>query len=123
MRCRAAARCHRARRQRHTAGRSATGPQQLTQALSLARGKRSLSEHLRRHVGLEGVKASLLYEGVDRAVFADPTLLAATIKALPIKLMRPRPIAEAISSSGGVRFAELTADLALHRRPFAPWCG
>lgn len=94
---------------------------QLTDALSAARGKRSLSEHLRRHAGLEGVKASLLYECVDRAELADASRLAAAIKTLPIKLLRPRPIAEAISSAGGVRFSALSSDLELQQRSRV-WC-
>ena len=48
---------------------------------------------------------------------ADPVRLAALIKALPIRLLAPRPIDEAISSAGGVRFAALDARLMLRALP------
>jgi len=43
--------------------------------------------------------------------FADAAALAAAIKALPVRLARPRPLDEAISSAGGVDFAALDAGL------------
>ena len=94
---------------------------QLGQALSAARGKRTRSEHLRRTTGLDGARAALLHERVERSTFDDPPRLARAIKALPLRLLRPRPIDEAISSAGGVRFEELTDDLMLRRLP-GVWC-
>jgi uncharacterized flavoprotein (TIGR03862 family) len=47
----------------------------------------------------------------------DPEALAAGVKALPVELLRPRPLAEAISSAGGVRFQELDEGWMLARRP------
>lgn len=73
------------------------------------RGARSLSTHLKARLGLEGVKAALLYELLPRAAIADPQQLAAAIKALPLTLQAPRPIDEAISSAGGVRFEAMDA--------------
>lgn len=43
--------------------------------------------------------------------------LAQTVKALSIPLLRPRPLAEAISSAGGVAWRELDENLMLHRHP------
>jgi uncharacterized flavoprotein (TIGR03862 family) len=43
--------------------------------------------------------------------------LAAIVKACPIRLRRPRPIAEAISSAGGIRWSELDDRLMLRRVP------
>lgn len=43
--------------------------------------------------------------------------LAALAKACPIRLTRPRPLAEAISSAGGVRWEELDAGLMLRQLP------
>lgn len=94
---------------------------QLQQALGAARGKRTRSEHLRRATGIEGVKAALVHECVESADLDDPARLARSIKALPVRLLRTRPIDEAISSAGGVRFAELTPDLMLRRQP-GVWC-
>ncbi len=70
--------------------------------LARPQGKKSMATHLRRTLGLEGVKASLLREGAAPEDFTDPARLAARIKAVPVTLLRPRPIDEAISSAGGV---------------------
>ena len=75
--------------------------------LSKPRAGRSLSEHLRRQAGITGVKAALLYETLDKAQLADPATLAQAIKRLPLELKRARPLAEAISSAGGVRLEAL----------------
>jgi predicted flavoprotein YhiN len=48
---------------------------------------------------------------------ADPIRLAAAIKALPLTLIAPRPLAEAISSAGGVSFTALNDKLMLHAMP------
>ena len=71
------------------------------------RGSRSMSSHLQSRLGIKGVKAGLLHECLSREDYADPARLAAGIKRLPITLVRPRPIDEAISSAGGVRFDAL----------------
>ncbi|MCS0807717.1 TIGR03862 family flavoprotein [Massilia agilis] len=68
------------------------------------RGSRSMSSHLQSRLGIKGVKAGLLRECLDAAGYADPVRLAGAIKALPLVLKRTRPVAEAISSAGGVRF-------------------
>ncbi|APG87258.1 dehydrogenase (plasmid) [Sinorhizobium americanum CCGM7] len=74
----------------------------LTRDLARQDGKASFSNRLRKAAGLEGVKAALLRELMPEAPKADPARLAAAIKALPIPLLRPRPIAEAISAAGGI---------------------
>lgn len=71
------------------------------------RGSRSTSSHLQSRLGIKGVKAGLLHECLSRDDYADPARLAAAIKRLPVRLLRPRPIDEAISSAGGVRFEAL----------------
>ena len=81
------------------------------------RGARSLSSHLQSRVGLTGVKTGLLNEILSRDAMRDPHQLAAMIKALPITLLATRPIDEAISSAGGVRFAALDADLMSTAKP------
>jgi predicted flavoprotein YhiN len=43
--------------------------------------------------------------------------VAAAIKALAVALTRPRPIAEAISSAGGIRFQALDDNLMLRSLP------
>ena len=92
-------------------------PDRLLSDLSRPRNGRSLGEHLRRSAGIEGVKAGLLREVLDKPTMEDPVRLAAAIKSLPVRLRRPRPIAEAISSAGGVRLEALDEQLMLRDRP------
>jgi uncharacterized flavoprotein (TIGR03862 family) len=89
----------------------------IAQALAKPRGSRSMAKHLQGQLGIDGVKAALLRELTDQASFADPLRLAAAIKALPIVLVRPRPLDEAISSAGGVRFEGLDEGLMLPGLP------
>jgi uncharacterized flavoprotein (TIGR03862 family) len=86
-------------------------------ALTRPRGGRSLTEHLRRTLGITGVKAGLLHEVLLRDELRDLPTLAATIKSLPLSLLRPRPLAEAISTTGGVRCSELDESLMLRSLP------
>lgn len=90
---------------------------QIAVALAKPRGSHSMAKHLHRRLKLDGVKAALLRELTDAAAFPSPERLAQRIKALPIRLLRTRPLDEAISSAGGVPFAELDERLMLHRLP------
>ena len=89
----------------------------LSRRLAKPRGSRSLSEHLRREAGVSGVRAALLYEVLDKAALADPARIARTLKRFPFQLQRPRPIAEAISSAGGIRLEALDTHLMLREVP------
>jgi predicted flavoprotein YhiN len=80
------------------------------------RGGRSLSEHLRRSAGLAGVQAGLLREVLGAAALEDAEALAAAAKCLPLRLLRPRPVAEAISTAGGVRLEALDEQLMVRSR-------
>ena len=86
-------------------------------ALNKPRGSRSMAKHLHSQLGLEGVKAALLRELTPAASFAEPALLAKAIKALPLTLVKARPLDEAISSAGGVRFEALDEHLMLKPLP------
>ncbi len=90
---------------------------QVASALAKPRGSQSMAKHLHRQLKLDGVKAALLRELTDTATFQDTAALAAAIKALPLRLIRARPLDEAISSAGGVPFEELDAQLMLKRLP------
>ncbi len=90
---------------------------QVQALLSQARGSRSLSTHLKSRLKLSGVKAGLLYENLPREALSDSAQLAAHIKNLRITLKAPRPIDEAISSAGGVRFEAMDANLMLRDVP------
>ena len=89
----------------------------LVSRLERPRGSRSTASYLARTVGLKGVTAGLLYEYVPRADFANPGKLAAWIKDLPIAVVAPRPLAEAISSAGGLCFSELDDALMVQALP------
>jgi uncharacterized flavoprotein (TIGR03862 family) len=82
-------------------------PGRVRDEVAHPRGARSLSSHLAGRLGIRGVKAGLLRECLPKEAYADPARLAAALKALPLVLLRPRPIDEAISSAGGVRFGAL----------------
>jgi len=77
------------------------------------RGSRSVASHLEKTLGIKGVKAGLLYEFVSKGDFANAERLAGFIKALPVPLIAPRPLDEAISTAGGVRFEALDQHLML----------
>ena len=89
----------------------------LTHDLSRPRGKRTMATHLQRQAHIEGVKAGLLREVVSKEDFADPARLAAAIKALPLRLVAPRPLEEAISTAGGVAFEALDEHLMVRALP------
>jgi len=89
----------------------------IAQALARPRGSRSMAKHLHSQLGIDGVKAALLRELTDQATFADMAALARAIKALPITLVRTRPLDEAISSAGGVRFEGLDERLMVKGMP------
>ena len=74
----------------------------LTRDLTRQSAKASLSNRLRKGAGLEGVKAALVRAFAEATDIADDKRLAQIIKALPLPIVRPRPIAEVISSAGGV---------------------
>ena len=93
--------------------------QRVLDEVTRPRGSRSMSTHLQSRIGLGGVKLGLLHEALSKEAFADTALLAQTIKALPLKLVRPRPIEEAISSAGGVPFEALDARLMIGHVPGA----
>ncbi|MFM0226015.1 TIGR03862 family flavoprotein [Paraburkholderia dipogonis] len=81
------------------------------------RGSRSMSSHLHGRIGIGGVKLALLHEILSKEAFADANGLAHAIKALPVRLTRARPIAEAISTAGGVPFEALDEHLMIERLP------
>ncbi|MBB2486010.1 TIGR03862 family flavoprotein [Mitsuaria sp. WAJ17] len=81
------------------------------------RGPRSLSTHLKSRLGIEGLKAALLHEVLDKSEIQDAERLARTLKRLPLRLVAARPVAEAISTAGGVRLESLDEHLMLSQRP------
>ena len=88
----------------------------LAQRLAAISNKQSLSNRLRRAAKLDPVKLALAMEW-GRPLPSDPRALAATLKSLPVPLGAPRPLAEAISSAGGISWDSLSKDLELRAQP------
>ena len=91
--------------------------ERLIRDLTKQGSKSSFSNRLRKATGLEGVKAALLRELVPDVQLLPPEKLAQHIKNLALPLLRPRPIAEAISSAGGIAWSELNDNYMLHKLP------
>jgi uncharacterized flavoprotein (TIGR03862 family) len=91
---------------------------QLLDKLRKPRQGRSFGEHLRRQLGMGGVKSALLFEVLGKDAGQLPAeAIAAALKRLPLVPLRPRPIAEVISTAGGVRLQALDAQLMLRDLP------
>jgi uncharacterized flavoprotein (TIGR03862 family) len=93
------------------------GADQVLAETRRPRGPRSLSTHLKSRLGIAGLKTALLHELLSPQQLADPVALAQALKALPIPLARPRPLDEAISTAGGVRFEAMDAHSMLRALP------
>ncbi|MDO8742936.1 MAG: TIGR03862 family flavoprotein [Polaromonas sp.] len=88
-------------------------PEQVQAEVRHPRGSRSLSSHLKSRLSLDGIKAAMLHELLDKEAMNDPLRLARAIKALPVRMVAARPIDEAISSAGGVMFEAMSEHLQL----------
>jgi uncharacterized flavoprotein (TIGR03862 family) len=105
----------------HVALRPDLDTSELVARLSASRGKQSLSNVLRKAAQLSPVGIGLLQEiaitaGAPLALLS-PEKLALLINAVPVRLTGIAPLARAISSAGGVAFAELDADFMIRRLP------
>jgi uncharacterized flavoprotein (TIGR03862 family) len=89
--------------------------QTVVNELQKPRGSQSLSSHLRKRLGLQGARTALLHEVADKSILENPQRLAQCIKSLPLTLTAPRPLHEAISTAGGVRFEALDTNLMLRQ--------
>lgn len=79
--------------------------------------KASFSTRLRKAGPLDGVKAALLREVVPDIGSMNVHAIASHIKALPVSLIRSRPLVEAISSAGGICWYEVGGDYMLKQHP------
>jgi uncharacterized flavoprotein (TIGR03862 family) len=91
--------------------------ERLRKDLNAPRGKRSMTDHLRRHTGLEGVKIGLLYETLGKEDWQDNEKIIRTIKSYAIRLDATRPIDEAISTAGGVAEEAVDKNLMSTHKP------
>ena len=90
---------------------------QVLAEVSRPRGPRSLSTHLKSRLGIHGLKMALLHEMLAREQLDDPAALARALKSLPLVMARTRPIDEAISTAGGVKFEALDSRFMLRACP------
>jgi uncharacterized flavoprotein (TIGR03862 family) len=91
---------------------------ELQRRLEAPRGKQSLATFLRKAAGLSAVAIGLLHEVCPgRLAMLDAPTLASLIHALPLRLTGTAPIDRAISTAGGVSFAEIDDRFMLRRRP------
>ena len=91
------------------------GAEPLAMRLARPRGKATRSAHLRKATGLPPVKLALLREAGPLP--EAPEALAARIKACPVAHDGPRPMDEAISVAGGVRWEAVDDGLMLRAPP------
>ncbi|MBM3520616.1 MAG: TIGR03862 family flavoprotein, partial [Alphaproteobacteria bacterium] len=81
-------------------------PDEVTARLARRRPKESLSNHLRKSLGLSPVAIALLRE-----------TKAQDVKSVPLAIGPPEGLARAISSAGGVARDEVDANFMLRRKP------
>jgi len=93
----------------------------LAQRLNKPRQKQSMSTYLRKAAGLSPVAIGLMQEAAiaeGRNLSAmDSETLAAFINAVPIRFTDIAPLNRAISTAGGISFAEVDANFMLRKFP------
>uniref|UniRef100_A0A9E8CSD7 TIGR03862 family flavoprotein n=1 Tax=Bosea sp. NBC_00436 TaxID=2969620 RepID=A0A9E8CSD7_9HYPH len=89
----------------------------LATRLTKRRKGETLSNHLRKAAGLAPVAIALLRDAAGGPLPDEPGALAALIKAAPLRLVAPMPIARAISSAGGIMRDECDDGFMLKRLP------
>ncbi len=76
---------------------------------------------VKKHLSLGDAAMALLFHHTDEKTRNDLQALVSRIKMFPVELLRPRPLIEAISSTGGVDLNEVSIEfgneLALKRFP------
>ncbi len=87
----------------------------LAERLAVPRGKDSVGNWLRKRLGLDPVKLALLMEW--GRPLPEGAALAALVKRLPVRHHGMRPIDEAISTAGGVRWEAVDDRLMLKAVP------
>lgn len=89
-------------------------PEKVLEHVSHPRGAKSMASHLQSRLNIKGIKGVLLRECTDKQDWLNMEQLAQRIKALPLHLLRTRPIDEAISSAGGVRLEAMDNTLMIN---------
>ena len=87
----------------------------IAERVSRSRGSNSQSNHIRKTLALDPAAVALLRE--PGPLPTTPEVLAALVKAVPVKVNGLASLERAISTAGGVSFSELDANLMLHTIP------
>lgn len=90
---------------------------QIAARLARPRKSESLSNFLRKALGLAPVQINLLREGHGMMLAGDAAALALQVKAVPLRLTGMQGLDRAISSAGGVAWDEVDARLMLRAKP------
>lgn len=92
---------------------------QVLQRLQAVRENLSPIRRIKKQLKLDSAALALIFHHAPQGVLQKGELAAVArlIKEFPIELLEPRPLAEAISSSGGIRMNELDQHMMLSRLP------
>ncbi len=99
----------------HLALRPDLSADTIARRLAAQPPKASMSTALRKALKLPPAAIALIQEARHAGDFRGS--IAALVNAVPVRLTAASPLAEAISTAGGVRLSGLQAGAMLHRRP------
>ena len=85
--------------------------------LNKPRGKNSVSNFLRKQLNLPPLKLAILRELTPPSIWQENRAIARALKHLSVRLTGFRPIDEAISTAGGVKFSQVDSQLMLTNLP------
>jgi uncharacterized flavoprotein (TIGR03862 family) len=85
----------------------------IKEKINRPKGKNSFSNHLRKVLKINSNTNTLIRECLNKENYTDLEKLSKHLKKLPIFITNPRPIDEAISTSGGVLMSEVNDDFKL----------
>lgn len=90
--------------------------EKLQQRLAKPQESQSISNFLRKQINLKDIKMGLVRELAPTAL-QNLATLPFILKALPLTLLKPRPVTEAISSAGGICLNEINNQMMLTKLP------
>ena len=91
--------------------------EELKTSLGNKRLKDSRGNQLRKSLKLTKLESSLLKETLSKESYFSDERVARLLKSFKITLFKARPIDEAISSSGGLKFSEVSESLESKKHP------
>lgn len=90
---------------------------EIAEKLSQRPNKQSITNFLRKSLNLTGAKLELVKAYTTKEQMSDTSEFSRILKNIEIELIGPRPIEEAISTGGGVRFEALTENFESKSHP------